>query len=94
MVRMEDWKLVYDMMGYGQLYNLSSDPCELINLFGRPEYAEMQSRLMEELAMWVIRVQDSLPTGPQNVKYQTKWPAEHNWFAPYRRVNVLGPYIA
>lgn len=93
MVRMEDWKLVYDMMGYGQLYNLRGDPCELTNLFGKPEHAEIQSRLMAELAMWAIRAQDSLPTGPQNTKYQTKWPAEHNWYAPYRRVKTPGPYV-
>lgn len=93
MVRMEEWKLVYDMMGYGQLYNLRSDPCELMNLFGQAEHADVQARLMAELAMWVIRSQDSLPTGPQNVKYETKWSTKHNWYAPYRRVNVPGPYI-
>jgi arylsulfatase A-like enzyme len=86
MVRMGDWKLVYDMMGYGQLYDLSRDPCELTNLFGQAQYEKRQSSLMAELAMWTIRVQDSLPTGPQNRKYQTKWPAasDHNWYAPYR----------
>lgn len=83
MVRMGDWKLVYDMMGYGQLYNLSTDPCELTNLFGQAEHARMQAELMAELAMWVIRSQDSLPTGPQNTKYQTKWPVDHNWYAAY-----------
>ncbi len=84
MVRMNDWKLVYDMMGYGQLYNLGEDPCELKNLFGKPAHAEVQAKLMAELAMWVIRTQDSLPTGPQNRKYQTKWSTKHNWYAPYR----------
>lgn len=93
MVRMDVWKLVYDMMGYGQLYDLRSDPCELTNLFGKPEHAEVQARLMAELTMWMIRTQDSLPTGPQNIKYQTKWPREHNWYAPYRRVTAPGPYI-
>jgi arylsulfatase A-like enzyme len=84
MVRMGDWKLVYDMMGYGQLYNLRDDPCELNSLFGKPEFAKVQSEMMAELAMWTIRAQDSLPTGPQNVKYQTKWSNEHNWYSPYR----------
>ncbi|MFP5236694.1 MAG: sulfatase [Acidobacteriota bacterium] len=84
MVRMGDWKLIYDMMGHGQLYDLRSDPCELTNLFGSPGHAEMQARLMAELAMWLIRTQDSLPTGPQNRKYQTKWSRRHNWYAPYR----------
>jgi Domain of unknown function (DUF4976) len=84
MVRVADWKLVYDMMGYGQLYDLHSDPCELTNLFGQSAHAEMQAQLMAELAMWIIRSQDSLPTGPQNTKYQTKWSTQHNWYAPYR----------
>jgi len=84
MVRMGDWKLIYDMMGYGQLYNLKSDPCELKNLFNQPAVAADQAKLMAELAMWTIRNQDSLPTGPQNGKYQTKWARPHNWYAPYR----------
>ena len=46
MVRMEDWKLVYDMIGYGQLYNLRSDPFELKNLFSMPDHSVIQSRLM------------------------------------------------
>lgn len=84
MVRMGEWKLIYDIMGYGQFYNLASDPCELNNLFGRPFAASEQALLMEELLMWTIRCQDSLPTGPQNGKYQTKWSKKHNWYAPYR----------
>jgi len=92
MVRMGDWKLIYDMMGYGQLYNLTSDPCELHNLFNDPSAVAAQKQLMEELMMWIIRSQDSLPTGPQNTKYQTKWPREHNWYSPYRQRNPGGPF--
>lgn len=93
MVRMRDWKLVYDMMGYGAMYDLRSDPYELKNLFGSPEHAKTQSELMAELAMWMIRAQDSLPTGPQNGKYQTKWPAKHNWYTPYRHGVAPVPYL-
>ena len=93
MVRMGDWKLIYDMMGHGQLYNLASDPCELHNLFDDPSAAAAQKQLTEELMMWTIRNQDSLPTGPQNNKYQTKWPREHNWYAPYRQGNQGGASI-
>jgi arylsulfatase A-like enzyme len=94
MVRMEDWKLVFDMMGYGQLYNLRHDPCELTNLFNKPQHAEVQARLMAELAMWTIRTQDDLPTGPQNGKYQTKWSTQHNWYTPYRHGGPPpNPYI-
>ena len=59
-------------------------PAELDNRFGRPDVADTQAKLMAELAMWTIRNQDSLPTGPQNAKYQTKWARPHNWYAPYR----------
>ena len=85
MVRMDQWKLVYDMMGYGKLYDLANDPCELKNLFNTPEHAAKQATLMAELAMWVIRTEDSLPTGPQNKKYGTKWPRAHNWYWPERQ---------
>lgn len=84
MVRMGTWKLNYDMMGSGQLYDLSHDPCERVNLFNKPAHAQIQAQLMAELAMWSIRTQDSLPTGPQNGKYQTKWSKQHNWYSPYR----------
>lgn len=93
MVRMGEWKLVYDMMGYGALYNLHQDPCEMHNLFGSLSNAQVQAEMIAELAMWMIRVQDSLPTGPQNSKYQTKWSREHNWYAPYRHGVAPEPFI-
>ncbi len=93
MVRMGDWKLIFDMMGYGQVYHLPSDPCELKNLFGDPNATAAQAALMAELLMWSIRTQDSLPTGPQNVKYQTKWSTIHNWYAPYRHGTAPEAFI-
>ena len=92
MVRMGEWKLISDMMGYGQLYHLPSDPCELKNLFGDPSAVREQAQLMSELLMWVIRIQDSLPTGPQNGKYQTKWSTQHNWYTPYRHGVTPEPF--
>lgn len=93
MVRMGDWKLIYGMMGYGQLYHLPSDPCEIKNLFGHPNVAKEQAQLMAELLMWAIRDQDSLPTGPQNLKYQTKWSKQHNWYSPYRHGTAPEAFI-
>lgn len=93
MVRMGEWKLIYDMMGYGQLYHLPSDPAELDNRFGRSDVADIQAKLMAELTMWAIRNQDSLPTGPQNGKYRTKWARPHNWYAPHRRAPAGSAYI-
>ena len=79
MVRMGDWKLTFDMMGSGQLYNLAADPYELRNLFGNRETAEEQQRLMAALLRWTIRTQDDLP----NAAYKAKWP-QRNWYEPYR----------
>ena len=88
MVRMGEWKLIYDMMGYGQLFHLPSDPSELDNRFDDPRAAAPRQALMAELLMWTIRSEDSLPTGPQNKKYETKWPAAHNWYAPHREAKA------
>jgi arylsulfatase A-like enzyme len=89
MLRKGNWKLIYDMMGYGQLYNLSSDPSELKNLFGDPSVASEQMQLLAELLMWNIRTQDSLPTGI----YQTKWAKNHNWYTPYRQGQAPRAFI-
>lgn len=88
MVRMGDWKLIYDMMGYGQLFHLPTDPAELDNRFDDPRAASVRQVLLGELLMWTIRNQDSLPTGPQDRKYQTKWPTLHNWYAPHRQAKA------
>lgn len=84
MLRMGDWKLIFDMMGYGELYNLASDPYELNNRFADPAAAADRSRLLEELLMWTIRTQDSLTSPSVAHGYQTKWPKGHNWYTPYR----------
>ena len=44
MLRRDDWKLLFDMQGRGQLYNLAQDPVELNNLYGDPAYAAIQER--------------------------------------------------
>lgn len=61
MVRMGKWKLIFDMMGYGQMYNLSADPHERNNLFDQADLAGIQDRLMRELALWAMRTEDTLP---------------------------------
>jgi arylsulfatase A-like enzyme len=79
MVRMGDWKLLFDMMGNGELYNLAADPYELENLFQNPSAAAERNRLLQELLAWTIRTEDDLPVAA----YKTKWP-KRNWYAPYR----------
>lgn len=60
-VRMGRWKLVYDMEGSGELYDLEKDPVELDNLFHNPRHREIRGELVEELLRWTIRAQDPLP---------------------------------
>jgi arylsulfatase A-like enzyme len=80
MVRQGDWKLTFDVMGAGELYNLTADPHELRNLYGNASVAAEQGRLLAELLRWNIRTQDNLPTS----RYRAKW-ADRNWYAPYSR---------
>ena len=89
MVRMGDWKLIYDMMGYGELYHLASDPSVLKNLYNDPAVASEQSKLLAELLAWTIRTQDTLPTDV----YKTKWAGGHNWYTPHRRGKVSEGFI-
>lgn len=63
MVRKGDWKLIYDMMGYGQLYHLAADPGEIDNLFGHPDAAAMQAQLTSELTRWLIRSESAVTEG-------------------------------
>ena len=76
MVRMGTWKLMFDMMGSGQLYDLAADPYELKNLWGSPSAAAMQAQLTAELLKWTIRTQDELP----DAAYPSKRPPR-NWYS-------------
>lgn len=61
MLRMDDWKLIMDSYGNGELYNLKKDPYELNNLFGEPKYRNKQNKLLTRLVAWELRLQDPLP---------------------------------
>ena len=43
------------------LYDRQSDPKELTNLVGNPEYSEVQKRLQSELEAWLTQWDDSDP---------------------------------
>lgn len=49
MLRRGDWKLLYDMQGRGQLYNLAEDPVEVHDLYHEPGLAGLRGELLEEL---------------------------------------------
>jgi len=80
MIRRGDWKLTWDMMGNGELYNVTRDYYELTNLYRDPGSKEIRDQLIAELLTWTIRTQDDLPVAA----YPPKWPAR-NWYALYKR---------
>jgi len=83
-VRKGDFRLVYypkDMFkdeypdGFGELYDLRSDPWEMNNLYFNPEYRETALSLERDLMDWLVtttRVVNSncskQPTGPQSLE--------------------------
>jgi arylsulfatase A-like enzyme len=81
MVRKGDWRLVMDMQGRGQLYDLSSDPAELNNLYDDPEHGAVQRELLADLLTWTIRAQDPLPLPVDKYIYKRD---KRNYWAPYR----------
>jgi arylsulfatase A-like enzyme len=85
MLRKGDWKLVYDMQGAGQMYNLVKDPAEVHNLYGNKEYAVKQAELMQDIMTWELRMQDSLPypRPTSRRKYGFKRDPKNYW-TPYR----------
>lgn len=60
MVRKGEWKLIYDMMGCGQLYHLATDPHETNNLFNKQETRSFQNQLMAELTKWLLRSESAI----------------------------------
>ena len=70
MLRRGDWKLVMDMQGAGQLYNLADDPFEMVNLYGCGAHQAIQAELLAELLAWTLRVQDPLPYPRRRYKFK------------------------
>ena len=81
MLRKDDWKLVYDMQGRGQLYHLLNDPAEIINLYNREEYKNQQMELLQDMMAWELRTQDPLPLPRRRYIYRRD---PRNYWMPYR----------
>lgn len=82
MLRWQDWKLLFDMHGHGQLYNLASDPVELCNLWDDPAVADVRQHMLAELLVWTLRLHDTLPYPRRRYHVKT---APRNYWAPYRK---------
>lgn len=81
MLRRNDYKLVYDMHGRGELYNLKDDPSEVKNLFDKRKYRNVKMELLQDLLTWEIRTQDPLPMPRRRYIYRSD---PRNYWSPYR----------
>lgn len=70
MLRKGDWKLVYDMDGNGQLYNLKKDPAELHDLFEKRSYEAIKNEMIGNLLRWEISAQDPIPVPRQRYRFK------------------------
>ena len=76
MVRRGRWKLVYNNMGKGQLYDLDSDPMETDDRWNDPLAASARVELTELMLFWSTRVLDDLP----KANYEPRR-VPRNWYA-------------
>lgn len=61
MARSTSHKLIYRMNDESELYDLKEDPTELRNRWGDPQYADIQSKMMEQILHWSIETSDVIP---------------------------------
>ncbi|SHI09135.1 hypothetical protein SAMN02745207_04314, partial [Clostridium grantii DSM 8605] len=57
----DDWKLTFDMMGKGKMYNLIEDKYELNDLYDNKDCEIKKVELLEELLKSSIKASDDLP---------------------------------
>jgi len=77
MARKGNYKIIMDMMGNGELYDLSSDPFEVNDLWNDPEYASVKSDMLVTLCAAVLKAADPLPA-PRN-RYRAKAHPKGYW---------------
>ena len=84
MVRKGDWKLVYDMQGKGELYDLVKDPAEIKNLFDDKNYSAKRMELLQDMLTWELRTQDPLPMPHPTKKRHYGFKRDpKNYWTPY-----------
>ncbi len=76
MLRKGEWKLVYDMDGNGQLYNVKKDPSGLNNLFKNKAYNSVKNEMVENLLRWEVSTQDPIPAPRYRYRFKRN---EHNY---------------
>jgi arylsulfatase A-like enzyme len=63
MVRDHEWKYVWNATSQDELYRLTTDPGELVNLVGQPTFTAELARLRQRLVAWMETTRDPLLNG-------------------------------
>jgi len=58
MVRTKDWKLIHMPDSGSLLFDLKNDPFEMNNLYGAPEYRDIENGLKDRLLKWHLDAAD------------------------------------
>ena len=56
----DGWKLNYSPRGEHELYHLSEDPGEIVNLFGQEKYESVVDELVDQIVQWQKRTGDAV----------------------------------
>jgi len=95
-LRDERWKLIrYPRIDHTQLFDLATDPHELVDLAREPAQAERVERMLAELAAWQARVGDAQPlvvAEPEPMEYDPAgWEREPDrWQPDWIRAKYFG----
>lgn len=79
MVRKGKWKLIFDMQGKGELYDMEKDPSEMKNLYDVRKYAKVREDMMAELIKWELSTVDPIPV-PRQRYYFKRYPHNYMFF--------------
>lgn len=67
MIRSKSYKLVEELNGTNEFYDMENDPNELVNLYGVKRYQKIQEEMLKELHHWKNKLpgieKDTLPMG-------------------------------
>ncbi len=68
----DKWKLTLSAVGEGELYDLNTDPKEMVNLYYRPEHKAKIKELTEKINAWQQRTDDKVNLNNLNEPWPLK----------------------
>lgn len=67
MIRTKKYKFIYNSPDINEFYDLEEDPHELRNLIDSPNYQDQKEMLMEKMASWMKRTDDTMATYAEHI---------------------------